>query len=160
MLYHIRNSVWSIILIPGWLSQLDSEPPPPSPFNPEMDHWAETVFAFCEKYRACDPPFPGYPIMVGYPVGIGVCAEDLTFDITDLEPGFEFSKMLRWRTYGILVNEIRASRFGIQKKMIIFLQLYEARATGPKIVVEMYAVSAEEVDTKLVFPIPYPTVGV
>ena len=45
--------------------------------------------------------------MVGYPVGIGVGAEDLTYAVAELEPGFEFSKMLRWRTYGILVNDLR-----------------------------------------------------
>ena len=39
------------------------------------------------------------------------------------------------------------------------LQLYEARATGPKIVVELYAVSPEEVETKLALP-QYPAVGV
>ena len=74
-----------------------------------MDHWAVTVYAFCGKYLASDPPFPGYPIMVGYPVGIGVGADDLTSAVTGLEPGFEFSKMLRLRTYGILVicNEVK-----------------------------------------------------
>ena len=90
------------------VSQLDSEPPPPTPFNPELDHWTVTVNAFRVKYRTSDPPFPGYPIMVGYPVGIGVGAENLLkYAITDpdlLEPGFEFSKMLRRRTYGILVR--------------------------------------------------------
>ena len=47
--------------------------------------------------------------MVGYPVGIGVGAEDLTYAVTELEPGFEFSKMLRWRTYGILVRNYARS---------------------------------------------------
>ena len=50
--------------------------------------------------------------MVGYPVGIGVGAEDLTYAVAELEPGFEFSKMLRWRTYGILVNDLRT--FSVQ----------------------------------------------
>ena len=88
-------------------SQLDSEPTPPSPFNPELDNWTVTVEVFRNKFLACYPPFPGYPIMVGYPVGIGVGAEDLTYAVAELEPGFEFSKMLRWRTYGILVNDPR-----------------------------------------------------
>lgn len=38
-------------------------------------------------------------------------------------------------------------------------QLNEGRATGPKVVVELYAVSPEEVETKLAVP-HYPTVGV
>ena len=46
-----------------------------------------------------------------------------------------------------------------KKKLIAFFQLYEARATGPKIVVEVYAVSPEKVETKLAVP-HYPTVGV
>ena len=36
-------------------------------------------------------------------------------------------------------------------------QLNEARATGPKMVVELYAVSPTEVETKLAVPL-YPTV--
>ena len=109
--YEVRKkSYFSIVILCGVFihclhSQLDSTPPPPSPFNPEMtdENWAKTVDVFCGKYLASDPPFPGYPIMVGYPVGIGVGAEDLTSAVTGLEPGFEFSKLLRWRTYGILV---------------------------------------------------------
>ena len=89
---------------------MESPPPPPFPFEwlgPEEtdDGWARTVDAFRGKYYAGDTPFPGYPIMLGHPVFIGVGADDITSAATGLEPGFEFSKILRQRIYGILVND-------------------------------------------------------
>ena len=42
--------------------------------------------------------------MLGHPVFIGVGAEDITSAVTGLEPGFEFTKILRQRIYGILVD--------------------------------------------------------